>query len=158
MLVHTHKHLRQIGAILLCFFVSIPACAAAVGSTATVEKETPALPPLPQAPPKTVPDAIKTLCPAYPGAEVIQVNDSDGYARVMYKTTDAPEKVIEFYKKELTDRAWTVVFERLDRKKGIRLIMKHSSKRQFSYSAQAQSEKLTVFFVGLREPAPAPGN
>jgi len=55
------------------------------------------------------PPEMKGVVPVYPGAEVQAVMHVQQGAQAMLETTASPKDVISFYRKELTQKGWTVV-------------------------------------------------
>lgn len=70
------------------------------------------------------PEALGALAPAYPGATVIMAGKDGQNIQVMLHSTEAPEKIMAFYREKLTAKGFksvqeldmvqvkTVVFER----------------------------------------------
>ena len=55
------------------------------------------------------PEALKSVVPVYPGAEVVAVMNVQNGSQAVMQVTDAPKEVIEFYRKALTKKGWTMV-------------------------------------------------
>jgi len=56
-----------------------------------------------------LPPEMKGVVPVYPGAEVQAVMHVQQGAQAMLETTASPKDVISFYRKEMTQKGWTVV-------------------------------------------------
>jgi hypothetical protein len=47
----------------------------------------------------------------YPGATIIQTTNASGTVMVMMQSSDNPDAILEFYKKELAANGWTISSE-----------------------------------------------
>ena len=104
-------------------------------------------PRLPAAPEK-LPDEIKNLCPTFTGAVLLQVEKAESQTRAMFKSTASPAEIAAYYKKELTQRGWTL-FKEMGTENSARLILNKGSE-QLGFSAIVHPSKTVTFFMSLR--------